>query len=77
MSTAFDRFHVWERAQIRATPIHIAQNYRIVESLLHEARVLGVFPPADLLEGIEVDLRWARANRLLAEFMAYESQAIQ
>lgn len=74
MSTAFDRFHVWERAQIRATAIDIAQNYRIVESLLHEARVLGVFPPADLMEGLDVDLRWARANRILAEFMASKSQ---
>ncbi len=73
MSTAFDRFHAWEQAQIRATPIDIARNYRIVEALLHEARALGFFPPADLMDGLDVDLRWARANRVLAEFMASES----
>jgi hypothetical protein len=45
--------------------VDISENFRIVEALYREAVALGVFPPKDPLEGIEVDIRVARAvNRV-------------
>jgi hypothetical protein len=43
----------------RTPPDHLG-NLRLVEAMLEEARQLGVWPPADPLEGIEVDIRMAR-----------------
>ncbi|MEW6247110.1 MAG: hypothetical protein AB1555_10415 [Nitrospirota bacterium] len=37
------------------------ENLRIVEGLYEEARALGIFPLSDPLDGIEVDLRLAKA----------------
>jgi|AMFO01.1.fsa_nt_gi hypothetical protein len=36
-------------------------NVRIVEGLYQQARMLGAFPLKDPLDGIEVDIRWAKA----------------
>ena len=35
-------------------------NWRVFEALLEHARALGVWPPADPLEGLDVDIRVAR-----------------
>jgi hypothetical protein len=51
----------FEREQLRATPADHARNLALVESLCEEARLLGVWPPGDPLEGIETDLRLAKA----------------
>lgn len=51
----------FEHDQIRNMPADYAHNLAIVEALCQEARLLGVWPPADLLDGIEVDLRVAKA----------------
>lgn len=50
-----------EEEQSRYSAAHHQRNLKIVESLLEEARLLGVWPPSDPLEGIEVDIRLARA----------------
>jgi len=44
----------------RRTPPNHLENLRLVEAMLEEARQLGVWPPADPLEGIEVDIWVAR-----------------
>lgn len=36
-------------------------NVKIANSLLRYAKKLGKFPPKNLLEGIEVDIRFAKA----------------
>jgi hypothetical protein len=55
----------FERDLIRKESVDISENFRIVEALYREAVALGVFPPKDPLEGIEVDIRVARAvNRV-------------
>ena len=46
---------------IRSSPPDYHRNLRIVEAMLREARHLGVLPSRDPLEGIEVDIRIARA----------------
>ncbi len=58
-----ENIEIWEafkRDLIRNTPPDYAKNAAIVEALLEEARLLGVWPPDDPLEGIEVDIRLAR-----------------
>ncbi len=50
----------FERSVIRAEPPNYRQNLRIVEALYREACSLGVWPPKDPLEGIEVDIHLAR-----------------
>ncbi|HET6921950.1 MAG TPA: hypothetical protein VFI16_02265 [Anaeromyxobacteraceae bacterium] len=44
-------------------PPSLDRALRIADALLAEARALGVWPPADRLEGIEVDVRVAGALR--------------
>jgi hypothetical protein len=51
----------FERELSRRTPVDYQANLRIIEALYQEARLLGAWPPADPLAGIEVDLRLARA----------------
>ena len=51
----------FEREHIRRTTADYRANLRIVEALYEEARLIGAWPPADPLAGIEVDLRLARA----------------
>ncbi|QPD03507.1 MAG: hypothetical protein Nkreftii_001281 [Candidatus Nitrospira kreftii] len=51
----------FERAWIRRTPHSYARNVEIVVALFHEARVLGAWPPKDLLDGIDTDVRLALA----------------
>jgi hypothetical protein len=50
----------FERFLIQAEPPDYFQNLRIVEALYREACALGVWPPQDPLEGIEVDIELAR-----------------
>ncbi len=47
----------------RQTPADPSRHFQIFDLLLGIARDLGVWPPADPLEGIEVDLRIAQALR--------------
>ncbi|HWF59888.1 MAG TPA: hypothetical protein VN666_06215 [Nitrospira sp.] len=51
----------FERALIRRTPLSYARNVEIVEALCQEARHLGAWPTADPLDGIDTDVRLARA----------------
>ncbi len=49
----------FERSYL-AGPLDVGQRLRLMESLYQEARLLGVFPPANPLEGIDVDIRRSR-----------------
>lgn len=50
-----------ERAQLRRHPPDYLENLAIFEALYEEGRLLGVIPSEDPLEGIESDIRLARA----------------
>ena len=52
----------FERAQERSLPDH-ARNLRIANGLLAEARMLGIIPLKNPLEGVEIDIEYARALR--------------
>ncbi len=51
----------FERAQLRRRPPNYLENLAIFEALYEEGCLLGVIPPKDPLEGIETDIRLARA----------------
>ena len=55
----------FERLQQQQNRPGYHENVRIVEALYEEARALGVFPPTDPLDGIEIDIRLAQALHVL------------
>jgi hypothetical protein len=55
----------WEAGYLANEPVDFQRNQAIFWALWAEAVQLGVFPGDDLLEGLEVDIRVARAlNRV-------------
>jgi hypothetical protein len=59
------KLRAFEAELVKAEKIDIDRNFRLLDALYEEALALGVFPPKDALEGIEVDIRIARAvNRV-------------
>ena len=48
-------------ARLRAEPPDIELNRRLVAALSEQARAHGIFPLKDPLDGIDVDIRLARA----------------
>ncbi|ALA57273.1 hypothetical protein [Nitrospira moscoviensis] len=65
MITNADLVRAFEHDFTRRTPADHEANLRIVEALYEEARLMGAWPPADALVGIETDIRLARALRAL------------
>jgi len=55
-----EKLRAFEAERIRTEKVDIERNFRIVDALYDEARMLGVLPPKDPLEGIEVKIRIAR-----------------
>lgn len=51
----------FEKELSRKTRTDVAKNFRIAEALYREAVALGVFPPKNRLEGLEIDIKIARA----------------
>lgn len=69
-SFLFDRaaqkaFKAFEDQLLASEPPNFVENRRIFQSLYEEAIRLGVLPPKDPLEGIDVDIRIAEALRLV------------
>ena len=56
-----EKLRAFEAERIRTEKVDIERNFRIVDALYDEARMLGVLPSKDPLEGIEekVRLAWA------------------
>lgn len=50
----------FEESQLRKEAPDYHRNFRIFEALYHEARLLGIFPLKNPLDGIEVDIHLAR-----------------
>ena len=55
------RLTEFEDKLIRETVLDVATRFRLFEAMVQEARTVGALPPADPLEGIEVDIRLAKA----------------
>ena len=59
----------FEDTCIRESAFSYDQAIALITSMWHEGRNLGVLPPKDPLEGIEVDIRIAKAlNSCLKRF---------
>jgi hypothetical protein len=56
-----DEFRKFEIEFVRKERVDIEKNFRLVEALYREAVTLGVLPPKNPLDGIEVDLKIAKA----------------
>ena len=52
--------NAFEIALARQEPVNYRRNLEIFEALYHEARLLGVLPPKNPLDGIDVDVRLAK-----------------
>ena len=55
---------IWQKFEAEFTRnenLTIEQKFKILEAMLEEAKSLGVWPPKDPLEGIEVDIKLAKA----------------
>ncbi len=55
------RLTEFEDQMIRNGAIDVARNFRLFEAMVMEARAVAALPLADPLEGIEVDVRLAKA----------------
>lgn len=51
----------WEGSYIASQPADFQRNLKMLEAMYEYARFLGIFPLADPLEGLEVDIRVAKA----------------
>jgi len=56
-----EKLRAFEDERIRTEKVDVERNFRIVDALYDEARMLGVLPSKDPLEGIEVKIRIAQA----------------
>ena len=53
-------FRKFEIEFIKKEKVDLEKNFRLVEALYQEAVTLGVLPPKNPLDGIEVDLKIAK-----------------
>ena len=54
------RLQKFETNLIQKEPIDIHKNFRIMAALFEEAVLLGIFPLKNPLEGIEIDIKYAK-----------------
>jgi len=71
-----EMYREFERRWLSRPVEDISQNFHILEALWSEAVTLGVFAPADPLEGIEVDVRVARAWNCVPRAVATDRPSI-
>lgn len=55
------KLQAFEASRIIAEKVDVEQNLRILDALYEEAVMLGALPPKDPLDGIEVQIRIAKA----------------
>lgn len=51
----------WEARYTASQPVNFRRNLELLDAMYDYARFLGVFPLADPLEGLETDIRVAKA----------------
>jgi hypothetical protein len=56
-----DLWAEWESGYVASEPADFQRNLKIMEAMYEHARALGVFPLVDPLEGLETDIRVAKA----------------
>jgi hypothetical protein len=66
----------WEAQTVLSQPADFQQNLRLVEAMYEHARLLGVFPPANRLEGLDDKIRLARRINFLPDLAAHELETL-
>ena len=56
-----ESFTRWKTAWLCDHPLDLDARFLLLDAMLEHARALGVFPSPDPLEGIDVDIRLAKA----------------
>ena len=67
-------WEAWELEYIAKEPVDFLRNLRLLDAMYEHARLLGAFPPADPLEGIEVKIRMARILNQRSGISEYEKR---
>jgi ribosomal 50S subunit-associated protein YjgA (DUF615 family) len=57
----YKKLKKFENELILNSKVDIEKNYKILDAMYREAVELGVFPLKNLLEGIEIDIKIAKA----------------
>jgi hypothetical protein len=55
------KFYSFEDQFIRRQPQNLIKNWKLLEAMYREAAALGAFPPRDPLDGLDLDIRIAKA----------------
>jgi hypothetical protein len=63
----YEKLNNFEKELLRKTPVNIKENFQIMESLYNEAKILGIFPLKNPLEGIEIDIKIAKVVNSVSE----------
>jgi hypothetical protein len=50
----------WEKKRMASEPPDYMEAVKLIRAMIEEARAMGVWPPKDPLEGIEVDIKIAK-----------------
>ena len=61
------KWEQWKRDYARNTPLDVERNVRRYQALYDHARLLGVLPRKNPLEGIEFKIRVARDIRIAGQ----------
>jgi len=56
----WSKFKAFEEELRASSEVNIEENLRIFEILLEFAKEMGLLPPKDPLEGLEIDIKYAR-----------------
>ncbi|WP_297445026.1 hypothetical protein [Desulfurobacterium sp.] len=57
----------------RNIPADYLDNLKVLENLIQHARAIGAWPPEEILEGIEQDIRLAKIINTYEEFTEKDS----
>jgi hypothetical protein len=55
------KLYSFEDQFIRRQPQNLKKNWKLLEAMYREASALGAFPPRDPLDGLDLDIRIAKA----------------
>ncbi len=53
-------FREWEDRWMAQDTLSLKQKFKILEGMYQEAKTLGIFPPKDPMEGLDLKIRTAR-----------------
>lgn len=77
MLANYKKLQKFEKELVRKEKVDIKRNFRIVNALYREAVELGIIPLKDPLEGLDTDLKIAKALNNVSKTPRKSSQKIK